>query len=56
MSDSEGTKLRQKTIGFVFQRHNLLPSMTALGNVEIARDIAGVHGPLSAKNPTTYYG
>jgi putative ABC transport system ATP-binding protein len=46
MSDSQRTKLRQKTIGFVFQRYNLLPSLTALGNVEIARDIAGLRGPL----------
>ena len=46
MSDSERTKLRQRTIGFVFQKYNLLPSLTARDNVEIARDIAGVHGPL----------
>jgi putative ABC transport system ATP-binding protein len=46
MSDSERTKLRQKTIGFVFQEYDLLPSLTALGNVEIAREIAGVHGAL----------
>ncbi len=46
LSDSERTKLRQRTIGFVFQKYNLLPSLTARDNVEIARDIAGVHGPL----------
>jgi putative ABC transport system ATP-binding protein len=46
MSDKNRTKLRQTTIGFVFQKYNLLPSLTALDNIEIARDIAGVHGPL----------
>ena len=46
MPDSERTKLRRKTIGIVFQKYNLLPSLTARGNVEIARDIAGEHGPL----------
>lgn len=47
MSDSDRTKRRQRTIGFVFQEYDLRPSLTALGNVEIARDIAGVHGALS---------
>ena len=28
-------------IGFVFQKFNLLPTLTAEGNIEIARDIAG---------------
>src|SRR5665213_1819506 len=46
MSDSERTKLRQKTVGFVFQKYNLLPSLTARDNVELARDIAGVREPL----------
>jgi putative ABC transport system ATP-binding protein len=47
ISDSERTKLRRRTIGFVFQKYNLLPSLTARDNVELARDIAGIHGPLS---------
>ena len=46
ISDSERTELRRTTIGFVFQKYNLLPSLTALDNVELARDIAGIHGPL----------
>jgi putative ABC transport system ATP-binding protein len=46
MGDRERTKLRQKMIGFVFQKYNLLPSLTARDNVELARDIAGIHEPL----------
>src|SRR3979411_307652 len=33
MSDGERTKLRRHKIGFVFQRFNLLPTMTAKGNI-----------------------
>ncbi len=47
ISDSERTKLRRRTIGFVFQKYNLLPSLTARDNVELARDIAGIREPLS---------
>ena len=43
MSDSARTKLRKTKIGFVFQKFNLLPTLTARGNIEIARDIAGRH-------------
>jgi putative ABC transport system ATP-binding protein len=41
MSDSERTRLRKKKIGFVFQKFNLLPTLDARGNIEIAQDIAG---------------
>jgi putative ABC transport system ATP-binding protein len=41
MSDSERTDLRKKTVGFVFQKYNLLPTLTAEDNIAIARDIAG---------------
>src|ERR1700733_10610051 len=47
MSDSERTELRKTTVGFVFQKYNLLPTLTARGNIEIARDIAHKNGPLS---------
>jgi putative ABC transport system ATP-binding protein len=42
LSDSERTKLRLKEIGFVFQTFNLLPTLTAFGNVEIALRLAGM--------------
>ena len=41
MSDSGRTRLRRSKIGFVFQKFNLLPTLTAEGNIEIARDISG---------------
>src|SRR5580704_15647157 len=48
LSDSERTELRKSTVGFVFQKYNLLPTLTARGNIEIARDIAHKNGPLDA--------
>jgi putative ABC transport system ATP-binding protein len=41
MSDAERTKLRRSKIGFVFQRFNLLPTLTAKGNIAIAQFIHG---------------
>lgn len=41
MSDVERTELRKKTVGFVFQKYNLLPTLSAEDNIAIARDIAG---------------
>ncbi|MCS7043948.1 MAG: ABC transporter ATP-binding protein [Bryobacteraceae bacterium] len=46
LTDSERTRLRRKKVGFVFQRYNLLPTLTALGNIEIARYFGGNTGPL----------
>ncbi len=42
LSDGERTKMRRARIGFVFQRFNLLPTLSALGNIEIAHDIANL--------------
>src|SRR3954469_18360096 len=41
LSDAERTRLRKTKIGFVFQKFNLLPTLTARDNINIARDIAG---------------
>jgi putative ABC transport system ATP-binding protein len=41
LSDAERTRMRKKKIGFVFQKFNLLPTLDARSNIEIARDIAG---------------
>jgi len=44
LSDSERTRLRRRKIGFVFQKFNLLPTLNARSNIEIAVDIAGTNG------------
>ena len=44
LSDADRTKMRRARIGFVFQRFNLLPTLSALGNIEIAHDIANLGG------------
>src|SRR5512146_524829 len=44
MSDAQRTELRKTKIGFVFQKFNLLPTLDARGNIEIARNIAGADG------------
>jgi putative ABC transport system ATP-binding protein len=42
LSDAARTRMRKLKIGFVFQKFNLLPTLTAKGNIDIARDIAGL--------------
>ncbi len=44
MSEADRTLLRKTTVGFVFQKYNLLPTLTGADNIEIARDIAGKKG------------
>jgi putative ABC transport system ATP-binding protein len=44
LTDAQRTAMRKKKIGFVFQKFNLLPTLTAQGNIEIAREIAGGNG------------
>ena len=39
MSDGERTDLRRRKIGFVFQRFNLFPTLTAEGNLKLAERI-----------------
>jgi putative ABC transport system ATP-binding protein len=41
MSGTQRTDLRKTTVGFVFQKFNLLPNLTASDNIAIARYIAG---------------
>jgi len=44
LSDAERTRMRRRKIGFVFQKFNLLPTLDARANIEIAIDIAGGNG------------
>jgi putative ABC transport system ATP-binding protein len=44
LTDAQRTEKRKKMIGFVFQKFNLLPTLTARGNIEIAREISGRNG------------
>ena len=41
MGDADRTRFRRHKIGFVFQRFNLLPTLTARQNIEIAQHIQG---------------
>ncbi len=43
MSDADRTNLRKNKVGFVFQKYNLLPTLSAADNIAIAKDIAGNH-------------
>ena len=40
MNDAELTRYRRDHVGFVFQFYNLMPSLTALENVELVTEIA----------------
>lgn len=41
LSDAQRTQLRKRKIGFVFQKFNLLPTLTAMDNILLAQEIAG---------------
>jgi putative ABC transport system ATP-binding protein len=41
MSDTERTAIRRELVGFVFQRYNLLPTLTATDNIAMAQYLAG---------------
>jgi len=44
LSDSARTRMRKSKIGFVFQKFNLLPTLDAQSNIDVAIDIAGKNG------------
>jgi putative ABC transport system ATP-binding protein len=42
MNEAARTEMRKKKIGFIFQRFNLLPTLSAYANIALAADIAGI--------------
>ncbi len=40
MTDAQRNDLRKRTVGFVFQKYNLLPTLTAEQNIQIVRHVA----------------
>jgi putative ABC transport system ATP-binding protein len=49
LNDGERTRLRRHRIGFIFQKFNLLPTLSAMGNIEIAWAVSGRKEPLDLK-------
>ena len=52
-NDSGLTAIRRNKIGFVFQKFNLLPTLTARGNIQVARHIHGTAGQEEYDNHLT---
>jgi len=52
--ESELTRFRREHVGFVFQFYNLIPSLTALENVELVTEIA--ENPMSAEDALALVG
>ena len=52
LTERELPALRANRIGFIFQDFNLMPSLTARENVEIALNVAGVHGDQAHERAT----
>jgi putative ABC transport system ATP-binding protein len=50
VSDAQRTDIRRRKIGFVFQRFNLFPTLTAEGNLKLAEKIHQGDGKGSADN------
>jgi putative ABC transport system ATP-binding protein len=50
VSDAQRTDIRRRKIGFVFQRFNLFPTLTAEGNLKLAEKIHSGNGGGSGEN------
>jgi len=42
LAENERTEMRKRKVGFVFQKYNLLPTLTARDNIGIAQSLAGI--------------
>jgi putative ABC transport system ATP-binding protein len=49
LGEGERTRIRARQMGFVFQDFNLVPTLTALENVVLACDYAGIRGEPARK-------
>ncbi|HWR53416.1 MAG TPA: ABC transporter ATP-binding protein [Bryobacteraceae bacterium] len=49
ITDAERTEMRKRMVGFVFQKYNLLPTLSAADNIGIARYLAGNNQPEDPK-------
>jgi putative ABC transport system ATP-binding protein len=49
LNDGQRTSLRRSQIGFVFQRFNLMPTISARANIELAHDIAATGKPFDTE-------
>lgn len=45
MGDTDRTELRRKKVGFIFQKYNLLPTLSAKDNIDIARYLSKNSSP-----------
>jgi len=45
LSENERTVMRRTKVGFVFQKYNLLPTLSARDNIALAQSLAGVSSP-----------
>jgi putative ABC transport system ATP-binding protein len=50
MNDRQRTEVRRRRIGFVFQRFNLLPALTARANIDVARWLFGSMADAESRN------
>jgi putative ABC transport system ATP-binding protein len=50
LSDRERTKIRANEMGFVFQSFNLVPTLTAVENVALAGEYAGLSATVARAN------
>lgn len=45
LTENERTEMRRTKVGFVFQKYNLLPTLTARDNIALAQSLAGITSP-----------
>ncbi len=46
LNDAQRTQLRKQRIAFIFQKFNLLPTLSAMGNIDVAYSVSGRKEPM----------